>query len=69
MKPLVSATLKIVLEHISTCEAVEYVTNIAPTNVAATITCHHLLYNRYDMLVGGIHCYSLLQHLSRFFSF
>jgi hypothetical protein len=27
--------------------------NIASKNVAATITCHHLLYNRYDMLVGG----------------
>lgn len=64
VKPLVAdmpATLKIVLEHISTCEAVEYVTHVAPANVAATITCHHLLYNRNDMFVGGIrpHLYCL----------
>ena len=38
-------TLKIVLEHITTKDAVEFVNN-APDNVAATITAHHLLYNR-----------------------
>ena len=46
-------TLKIVLEHITTADAVEFVKQ-APANVGATITAHHLLYNRNDMLVGGI---------------
>jgi dihydroorotase len=48
MKPLVKRfpTLKIVMEHISTEEAVNYILNDSPANVAATITCHHLLYNR-----------------------
>lgn len=45
--------LKIVLEHITTLDAVEFVLH-APQNVAATITPHHLLLNRNDMLVGGI---------------
>ena len=43
--------LKIVLEHITTKDAVEFVVN-APDNVAATITAHHLLYNRNHMLAG-----------------
>lgn len=53
-------TLRIVLEHITTRQAVEFV-NSAPVNVAATITVHHLLYNRNHMLVGGIrpHLYCL----------
>lgn len=53
-------TLKIVLEHITTQEAVEFVKQ-ASNNVAATITAHHLLYNRNHMLVGGIrpHYYCL----------
>jgi dihydroorotase len=48
MKPLVAKfpTLKIVMEHISTEEAVDYVKNDAPDTVRATITCHHLLFNR-----------------------
>jgi dihydroorotase len=52
--------LKIVLEHITTSDAVEFV-NKAPNNVAATITAHHLLYNRNHMLAGGIrpHFYCL----------
>ncbi len=52
--------LKIVLEHITTREAVEFVNN-AGDNVAATITAHHLLFNRNHMLVGGIrpHFYCL----------
>ena len=52
--------LKIVLEHITTKDAVEFVSS-APNNVAATITAHHLLYNRNHMLVGGIrpHLYCL----------
>lgn len=47
MKPLVHdiPNLKIVMEHISTKEAVDYILH-APVNVRATITCHHLLYNR-----------------------
>jgi dihydroorotase len=45
--------LKVVLEHITTKNAVDFV-NAANNNVAATITVHHLLYNRNDMLVGGI---------------
>lgn len=53
-------TLKIVLEHITTADAVEFVTNTGD-NVAATITAHHLLFNRNHMLVGGIrpHYYCL----------
>ncbi|MCF2907291.1 dihydroorotase [Pseudoalteromonas sp. DL2-H2.2] len=52
--------LKIVLEHITTQDAVEFVES-APDNVAATITAHHLLYNRNHMLAGGIrpHYYCL----------
>ncbi len=45
--------LRIVLEHITTADAVEFVKN-AGANVAATITPQHLLLNRNDMLVGGI---------------
>ena len=52
--------LKIVLEHITTADAVDFVNN-ANDNLAATITAHHLLYNRNHMLVGGIkpHFYCL----------
>jgi len=52
--------LKIVLEHITTADAAEFVAQ-APANVAATITAHHLLYNRNHMLAGGIrpHYYCL----------
>lgn len=45
--------LKIILEHITTKHAVEFVEQ-AGSNVAATITAHHLMYNRNHMLVGGI---------------
>jgi dihydroorotase len=45
--------LKIVLEHITTRHAAEFVA-AAPANVAATITVHHLLYNRNAMFRGGI---------------
>jgi dihydroorotase len=53
-------SLKMVLEHITTQEAAEFVTD-APANIAATITAHHLLYNRNHMLAGGIrpHYYCL----------
>lgn len=52
--------LKIVLEHITTADAANFV-NKANDNVAATITAHHLLFNRNHMLVGGIkpHFYCL----------
>lgn len=52
--------LRVVLEHITTSDAVEFV-QAAGSNVAATITAHHLLLNRNDMLVGGIrpHYYCL----------
>ncbi len=52
--------LRVVLEHITTRDAVAFVRE-APANVAATITAHHLLYNRNNMLVGGIrpHFYCL----------
>lgn len=45
--------LKVVFEHISTQEAVEFVKSSGP-NVAATITPQHLHLNRNDMLTGGI---------------
>jgi dihydroorotase len=52
--------LKIVLEHITTRHAAEFVAT-APANVAATITAHHLLYNRNAMFQGGMrpHYYCL----------
>jgi len=55
LAPLVAnyPTLKVVLEHITTKNAVDFV-NSASNNVAATITAHHLLFNRNHMLVGGI---------------
>ncbi len=46
-------TLKVVFEHITTQEAVEFVL-AASDQVAATITPQHLLLNRNDLLVGGI---------------
>jgi dihydroorotase len=45
--------LKIVFEHITTQEAVEFVTGAAP-QIAATITAHHLLLNRNALFQGGI---------------
>jgi len=53
-------TLKVVLEHITTADAAQFVSSAA-ANVGATITAHHLLYNRNHMLVGGIrpHLYCL----------
>ncbi|MGB9671350.1 MAG: dihydroorotase [Halothiobacillaceae bacterium] len=52
--------LKVVMEHITTRDAAEFV-KAAPAHVGATITAHHLLYNRNAMLVGGIrpHYYCL----------
>ncbi|MGM0985882.1 MAG: dihydroorotase [Pseudomonadota bacterium] len=62
MKPLLERhpDLKVVFEHITTADAADFVA-AAPANVAATITVHHLLFNRNHMLVGGIrpHYYCL----------
>ncbi len=62
MKPLLARhpSLKVVFEHITTQQAAEFVAS-APDNVAATITAHHLLFNRNKMLAGGIrpHYYCL----------
>lgn len=46
--------LKVVIEHITTREATEFVMSAGP-NVAATITAHHMLYNRNALLQGGVH--------------
>ena len=52
--------LRIVFEHITTREAADFVL-AAGDNVAATITAHHLLYNRNVIFAGGIrpHYYCL----------
>jgi dihydroorotase len=62
LAPLVKdfPNLRIVLEHISTKRAVEFVSE-SPSNVAATITPQHISISRNDLLVGGIrpHLYCL----------
>lgn len=52
--------LKVVFEHITTADAAQFV-HEASDKIAATITAHHLLYNRNHMLAGGIrpHFYCL----------
>ncbi|MDD5272833.1 MAG: dihydroorotase [Methylovulum sp.] len=45
--------LRIVLEHVTTSEAVQFVQS-ASANVAATLTPQHLLFNRNALLAGGI---------------
>jgi dihydroorotase len=45
--------LKVILEHITTSDAVDFVDSCSE-NVAATITAHHLLLNRNDLFKGGI---------------
>jgi dihydroorotase len=45
--------LKVVLEHITTREAAQFV-EVTGANVAATITAHHLLMNRNALFLGGI---------------
>ncbi len=52
--------LRVVMEHITTRNAVEYV-QAHDTNLAATITTHHLVINRNHILAGGIkpHYYCL----------
>ncbi|MGI9318946.1 MAG: dihydroorotase [bacterium] len=51
--------LRIVFEHITSSQAVEYVLN--NDNIGATITPHHLMYSRNDIFAGGIrpHYYCL----------
>ena len=52
--------LKVVFEHITTREAAQYVAQ-ADAHTAATITAHHLLYNRNALFIGGLrpHYYCL----------
>ncbi|MCX8145976.1 MAG: dihydroorotase [Azovibrio sp.] len=52
--------LKLVLEHITTRDAAEFVASAGP-RVGATITAHHLLYNRNAIFQGGVrpHWYCL----------
>ena len=52
--------LKLIFEHVTTCEAVQFVESTGP-NIAATVTPQHLHINRNAMLVGGIrpHMYCL----------
>eukprot|EP01038_Epipyxis_sp_PR26KG_P011677 gene11677-15637_t len=66
LQPLIAnfPHLKIVMEHITTADAVDFImscSNNNNNNIAATITAHHLLYNRTDIFTGGIcpHLYCL----------
>lgn len=62
LEPLIKnfPELKVVMEHITTRDSVEFVKE-SSDYLAATITAHHLMYNRNHMLVGGIrpHLYCL----------
>ncbi len=62
LDPLRRATpgLRVVMEHVTTSQAVDYVTS-ADRDLAATITVHHLVINRNHILAGGIrpHYYCL----------
>ena len=62
LDPIRRATpgLKVVMEHITTSNGVDYV-RANDTNLGATITTHHLIINRNHLLVGGIrpHYYCL----------
>jgi len=62
LRPLIEEfpKLNVVLEHITTADAVEFVKN-GPETLAATITAHHLSFNRNHMLAGRIrpHYYCL----------
>jgi dihydroorotase len=55
LSPLVRhfSGLKIVFEHITTSEAAQFV-RAAGSNVAATVTAHHLLFNRNALFAGGL---------------
>ncbi len=56
LDPIRRATpgLRVVMEHITTSQAVDYIT-AHDTGLGATITTHHLVINRNHILVGGIH--------------
>ena len=56
MKPVLQQVpdLKVVFEHITTADAARLVLE-AGDNVAASVTPQHLLLNRNDLLVGGVH--------------
>jgi dihydroorotase len=62
LRPLVERhpKLRVVLEHITTKQAAEFVA-AAGANIAATITAHHLLLNRNALFQGGVrpHYYCL----------
>ncbi len=62
LDPIRKATpgLRVIMEHITTSDAVDYV-RTAGDDLAATITTHHLVINRNHILVGGIrpHYYCL----------
>lgn len=55
LAPLLSRLprLRVVFEHITTRQAAEFV-RTGPATLAATVTAHHLLFNRNHMLVGGL---------------
>ncbi|MCB1358704.1 MAG: dihydroorotase [Maritimibacter sp.] len=56
LDPIRKAThgLRVVMEHITTSNGVNYVSS-GGGDIAGTITTHHLILNRNDLLVGGIH--------------
>tara|TARA_R110002073_G_scaffold65745_3_gene163997 strand:- start:9457 stop:10497 length:1041 start_codon:yes stop_codon:yes gene_type:complete len=62
LDPIRRATpgLRVIMEHVTTRDAVDYVRS-ADAGLAATITTHHLVINRNDLLVGGMrpHYYCL----------
>jgi dihydroorotase len=62
LKPMIERFpgLKVVFEHVTTHEAVDFV-SAGGENLAATITIHHLMINRSDLFKGGIrpHLYCL----------
>ena len=62
LQPLLARhpALRVVFEHITTAQAAQFVAAAGP-NLAATITAHHLLYNRNAIFAGGLrpHYYCL----------
>ena len=46
--------LKITMEHVTTKDGIDYI-SAAERNLAGSLTTHHLIINRNDILVGGIH--------------
>ena len=62
LEPLIQRfpKLRVVMEHITTKDAAEFVAG-TPAHVGATITAHHLLYNRNAIFQGGVrpHWYCL----------